>query len=49
MRARTTIASCDSLGSYPKLATCESYCHILAAYTDAELVDVLSVAIGEKR
>lgn len=49
MRPRTTIAPCDSLGSYPQLATCESYCHILTSYSDAELTDVLSVAIGEKR
>ena len=49
VRARVTVAPHDSLGTSPPLATLEHFAHVLSAYSESELKEVIQVAMGEKR
>jgi len=49
VRWRTTFTNCDSSASASRalqLGTCEHYAHILAEYSDAELLDIIDVSSG---
>ncbi|KAI9360332.1 hypothetical protein DFJ73DRAFT_815307 [Zopfochytrium polystomum] len=49
VRYRATFSRCDSGSDQKTIATCEHYAHILAHYTDAELISVLDVASGRAK